>query len=94
MIVQPIPYVVGNYAVFEDTLTVDDTTEALTLTKPDATDASVAHGSLTRVVNADTTITYSVAVLLDQAGLWKGEFTATGTNANSVPVSAYVVAWP
>jgi len=90
VIVQPIPFYLGQYVTFSDTLTVDDATEALTLTKPDGTDASMPHSGLTRTVNADTTITYSVTVQLDQSGAWTGQFTATGTDANVAPISAYV----
>jgi hypothetical protein len=91
VIAQPIPYTLNAYVTFSDTLTVDDATEAFFMTAPDGTTANVPHGSLVRVVNADTTVTYSTTVLLDQAGLWLGYFSANGANANTVWVTAYVV---
>ena len=90
MIQDPIPYVLGQYAVFSDTLSVDDTTEVLNLTKPEGTTESFVHGQLTRVVNTDGSVTYSIAVLLSQRGQWTGQFAASSTNANVAPLQAYV----
>jgi hypothetical protein len=90
VIIQPIPYFRGQYVTFSDTLTVDDPTEAFTLTRPDGTDASVPHSGLTRTLNPDTTVTYSATVVLDQPGAWTGQFTATTSDANVAPIAAYV----
>jgi hypothetical protein len=90
VIQQPIPYFLGQYATFQDTLAVDDTTEALTLTKPDGTTLNVAHADLTRVVNPDNSVTYSYTVALNQHGAWLGQFVSTGLDANVAPVQAYV----
>jgi hypothetical protein len=92
MIAQPIPYFVGQFVTFEDTLPVDDTTEALVITRPDGTLTNVTHGQLTRVVNADTTVTYSYVQQLDQAGAWSGQFSSSGAAANATaPMQVYVV---
>jgi hypothetical protein len=90
VIQQPIPYQFGQYATFEDTLTVDDTTEALTLTRPDGTTIPVTHAQLTRTLNPDSSVTYSYTVALDQHGAWSGQFASTGSDANVAPVTAYV----
>lgn len=90
MIQQPIPYQLGQYATFEDTLTVDDTTETFTLTRPDGTTIPVTHAQLTRTVNANSSVTYSYTVALDQRGAWSGQFASTGSDANVAPVIAYV----
>lgn len=97
MIQQPIPYFTGDYVTFEDTLTTDDPSEALTITRPDGTTIDVTHAELTRVVNdgtdpdkPDGSITYSWLQQLDQSSQWVGQFSATGADAGSPRAMAYV----
>lgn len=90
MIQQPIPYLLNQYVTFSDTLAVDDVTEVLAVTKPDSSVVNYAHNQLARTANADGTVTYSIAVKLDQRGQWLGVFTAITTDANSAYVQAYV----
>jgi hypothetical protein len=89
--IDPIPYFLNQYAVFSDTLSLDDTTETLTLRPPTGDPISFTNAQLTKVTNADGSITYSRTVQLTQPGAWNGEFLATGGAANRAPVYAYVV---
>ena len=90
MIQQPIPYFLDQYVTFSDTLGLDDSTETLTVTKPDGTTVSYAHNALTRVANVDGSVTYSHQVKLDQRGQWYGQFSSDSTDAGTVIGLAYV----
>lgn len=92
MIEQPIPYVVGMFVTFSDTLSQDDPTETLTVTRPDGTiQETVDYADLTKT-SVNGQFVFTAQVQITQAGRTVGTFQSTGAAANrTYPIWAYAV---